>query len=137
MSGDGMPDLGFFNRPDTYFVIEVPDGETLHVELDSALERKFQRPADPAADPTPEREPGLYVRFKCVSDRRGHAYFFDRSVIGESGKPKEHTWVVEYTGHDGKTRQSRFRGALYGYRKRELPGNKWAFLGRIKVPLPY
>ena len=138
MSVDGLPDFGFCDSSDAYFVIVGGDGETQHVELaGSRLERRFQMPSDPAADPTPGKEPGLYVGFKCVSDSRGHAYFFDRSVPKKDNRPEECEWVVEYTGHDGRTKQSKFTGSLYGYRKKQQPCNRWAFLGRIKVPLPY
>jgi len=138
MGDAGVPDMGFIGSVDRYFVIEVPDGESLHAELsDYRAERVLEGAPAIAREGDPAREPGLYIHFRCASDERAHGYFFSRSVVNNRG-PKEHAWIIEYTRRDGTVGQSRFRGTLHDYRRRKIPNkNRWAFLGTIRVPLPY
>lgn len=140
MSGDGVPDVAFCGFADAYFVVETSDGDSLHATLVgcSLVRMSGSQPGDPAVPPdgsTP-REPGLYVRFKCITDGRARGYFYDRAVLGRKGGHREHDWKVEYTGHDGKTRQSRFRGTMSGYKEKEKSPNKWWFFGTIRVRMP-
>lgn len=134
MSGDDKLDLGFFNSGDAYFVIETPDGESLHVALAGC---GLSRSNSPPPGAPRLKEPGVDVRFRCIGDDRGRGYFFARSVVEKSGRLREHAWVVEYTSRDGITRQSRFRGTLRNYREQERPRNEWRFFGTIRIALPH
>jgi len=141
MSEDDVPDMGFCDAVEAYFVVETHDGDPLYAELvGCSLRRRFDPlPGVPSTLPCGSKpiEPGLYVRFKCISGGGARGYFFDRYAGEKTKRSREHDWVVEYTGRDGKPRQSRFRGALRSYKDREKSRNRWWYFGTIKVVLPF
>lgn len=135
MSEDGAPDMGFCGAAEAYFVVETPDGDLLHVELLACGLGRRLRPLTGVSYTRPA-EQGLYLRFKCAGDGRARGYFFARYVVDKEGRRGEHAWAVSYTDHDGKARESKFRGTLLIYKEREDAPNKWKFFGAIKVATP-
>jgi len=133
-SGGFDPMLGFY--PESYFVVEAPDGDALHILIkDSYVGSRSER--DPGRAATgPTDEVGIHFTFKCVGNHRAKGYLFGRSVLQGNGKPSEHEWTIEHSGLDGVPRQCRFAATLHDYRERQLSSSEWAFLGVLTMPFP-
>lgn len=126
--------LGFYRE--SYFVVEAPDGDALHILItNSHVKSRSKRDPLRAAN-GPTDEVGIHFVFKCVGNHRAKGYLFGRSVLQGNGKPSEHEWTIEHSGLDGVPRQCRFAATLHDYRERQLSSSEWAFLGVLTMPFP-